>query len=193
MTEWKRETVKSKFRSAECIGETTEWKREMAKSEFHSTEWKRETVKSKFRSAEWIGETIESKFHSAEWGAKFAPQQPRKQATGNLRLILVKSDQQAGAAMTRTYHGIQFDSAKIADFCRRHGILKLSLFGSILRDDFRPDSDIDVLVEFGPEGSPSLLDLGGMLMELTEMLGRQVDLKTWGFISDRIRPNIEKE
>jgi len=95
--------------------------------------------------------------------------------------------------MIKAYHGIQFDSAKIADFCRRHRVVKLSLFGSILRDDFRPDSDIDVLVEFGTEGSPSLLDLGGMLMELTEMLGRQVDLKTWGFISDRFRQQIEEQ
>jgi predicted nucleotidyltransferase len=95
--------------------------------------------------------------------------------------------------MTRTYHGIQFDSDKITAFCRRHEITKLSLFGSILREDFGPESDVDVLVEFGPEGSPSLLDLGGMLMELTEMFGRQADLKTWGFISDQIRPRIERE
>lgn len=95
--------------------------------------------------------------------------------------------------MTRVYHGIEFDGEAIADFCRRHGVKKLSLFGSILRADFGPDSDIDVLVEFGPEGSPSLLDLGGMVVELTEMLGRQVDLKTWGFMSDRIRHVVERE
>ncbi len=91
-----------------------------------------------------------------------------------------------------TYHGITFDQAWITDFCRRHAIVRLSLFGSILRDDFGPDSDVDVLVEFdGP--SPSLLDLGGMQVELTEMLGRFVDLKTWGFIHDRIRPRVERE
>lgn len=95
--------------------------------------------------------------------------------------------------MIRVYHEIEFDSEKIAEFCRRHGVRKLSLFGSILRQDFGPNSDIDVLVEFGPEGSPSLLDLGGMLVELTEMFGRQVDLKTWGFMSDQIRQRVEKE
>ncbi|HEY8667943.1 MAG TPA: nucleotidyltransferase family protein [Tepidisphaeraceae bacterium] len=95
--------------------------------------------------------------------------------------------------MRRSYHGIEFDPAKIAEFCRRHRVTKLSLFGSILRDDFGPNSDIDVLVEFGPAGSPSLLDLGGMLVELTEMLGRQVDLKTWGFLSDGIRRQVERE
>lgn len=95
--------------------------------------------------------------------------------------------------MMRYYHGIAFDSERIAEFCCRHGVKKLSLFGSIVREDFGPDSDVDVLVEFGPEGSPSLLDLGGMLMELTEMLGRQVDLKTWGFMSDRVRRHVERE
>ena len=62
-----------------------------------------------------------------------------------------------------------------------------------MRDDFGAESDVDVLVEFGPAGSPSLLDLGGMLVELTEMFGRQVDLKTWGFMSDRIRQRVELE
>ena len=95
--------------------------------------------------------------------------------------------------MTRIYHGIKLDSEKIAEFCRRHGVRRLSLFGSILREDFGPDSDIDVLVEFGADGTPSLLDLGGMLVELTEMLGRQVDLKTWGFMSDCIRRQVEQE
>ena len=91
-----------------------------------------------------------------------------------------------------TYHGITFDPARIAAFCRLHGVVRLSLFGSILRDDFTPESDVDVLVEFdGP--SPSLLDLGGMQVELTEMLGRFVDLKTWGFIHERIRPAVERE
>ena len=95
--------------------------------------------------------------------------------------------------MTHIYHGIRFDSEEIAVFCRRHGVRALSLFGSISREDFTADSDVDVLVEFGPEGSPSLLELGGMLAELTEMFGRQVDLKTWGFMSDRIHQRVESE
>jgi predicted nucleotidyltransferase len=95
--------------------------------------------------------------------------------------------------MKNIYHNIEFDSEKLADFCRRHGVRKLSLYDSILRDDFGPDSDIDILVEFGPAGSPSLLDLGGMLMELTDMLGRQVDLKTYGFMSDRVRQRVKRE
>jgi len=89
-----------------------------------------------------------------------------------------------------TLHGIQFDQTKIRDFCRRNGIAKLSFFGSILRQDFAPDSDIDVLVEFPPGQTPDLLELGGMQMELTDLLGRFVDLKTPGFISQRILPKV---
>ncbi|MEZ6233518.1 MAG: nucleotidyltransferase family protein [Phycisphaerales bacterium] len=81
----------------------------------------------------------------------------------------------------------------IADFCRRHNIARLALFGSVLRDDFGPDSDIDVLVEF-PEGqTPSLLDLGGMLMELRRIFGRDVDLKTPGFLSRHFRDQVVRE
>ncbi|HLL90230.1 MAG TPA: nucleotidyltransferase family protein [Tepidisphaeraceae bacterium] len=88
--------------------------------------------------------------------------------------------------------GIEFDPQAVAAFCRRNGIVRLSLFGSVLRPDFRPDSDVDVLVEFdGP--TPSLLDLGGMQVELTEMFGRTVDLKTWGFMSEGVRARVERE
>jgi predicted nucleotidyltransferase len=90
------------------------------------------------------------------------------------------------------YHGVEFDQQKIAAFCRKHGISRLSIFGSILRDDFSPDSDIDVLVEFsGP--TPSLLELGGMQVELTALLGREVDLKTAGFLSPHFRDQVLRE
>jgi predicted nucleotidyltransferase len=82
---------------------------------------------------------------------------------------------------------------RINEFCRRHGVQRLSLFGSALRDDFGPNSDVDVLVEFPPGQSPSLLDLGGMLMELREILGRDVDLKTPGFLSRRFRDRVLRE
>jgi predicted nucleotidyltransferase len=91
------------------------------------------------------------------------------------------------------YHGIKIEPEKIADFCRRHGIQRLSLFGSILGDDFGPDSDIDVLVEFPPGQTPSLLELGGMQVELSEVFEREVDLKTPGFLSPRIRQQVAVE
>ncbi len=74
----------------------------------------------------------------------------------------------------------------IADFCRRNHIRKLSFFGSVLRDDFRPDSDIDVLVEFEPGHVPGLAFFA-MEAELSDILGRTVDLNTPGFLSPYFR------
>ena len=61
---------------------------------------------------------------------------------------------------------------------QRHHIRQLSLFGSVLREDFRPDSDVDFLVEFEPEHIPGLIRLAGMEIELSEIIGRQADLRT---------------
>lgn len=77
--------------------------------------------------------------------------------------------------------------------CRRYKVARLSLFGSVLREDFSPASDIDVLAEFPPGATPSLLELGGMLMELQGILGRRVDLKTPGFISRAFRDEVVRE
>ncbi len=85
---------------------------------------------------------------------------------------------------------ISVPRATIAEFCQKHHIRKLSLFGSVLRDDFRPDSDIDILVEFEPDAKISLFDMGGMQMELTELLGRDVGFLTEAFISPRIRQKV---
>ena len=87
----------------------------------------------------------------------------------------------------------QPDAAILAAFCRRHNIARLSLFGSVLRPDFRPDSDIDILVEFPPGQTPSLFDLGGMQQELTALFGREVDLKTPGFLSRYFRDQVMRE
>ncbi|MGH7207626.1 MAG: nucleotidyltransferase family protein [Nitrospiraceae bacterium] len=77
--------------------------------------------------------------------------------------------------MSRMIH-IQIPKEKIVDFCRQNHIRKLSLFGSVLRDDFRADSDVDVLVEFEPDAPHSLFDLVRMQGELAELLGHKVDL-----------------
>lgn len=82
---------------------------------------------------------------------------------------------------------------KIAEFCQRNQIRKLSLFGSILRSDFRPDSDIDMLVEFMPGKRIGLLGLAGLEIELTEMLGRKVDLRTPAELSRYFRDRVLKE
>ena len=73
---------------------------------------------------------------------------------------------------------IDIPKAELAEFCRHNHIRRLALFGSVLRDDFRPNSDVDVLVEFEPGQTPGLRFFD-MEIELSEMLGRKVDLVTW--------------
>jgi len=87
-------------------------------------------------------------------------------------------------------HGVEIPEDRIAEFCRRHGVRRLSLFGSILREDFGPGSDLDFLVEFQPGVDYSLFDLGGMWMELHEMFGREVDLKTPEELSPLFRDEV---
>lgn len=70
----------------------------------------------------------------------------------------------------------QIDREKIIDFCRRWKIAEFSLFGSVLREDFHPESDIDVLVSFEPDIPWSLYDWVDMIDELKEIFGREVDL-----------------
>ena len=77
---------------------------------------------------------------------------------------------------------IRVPRKKLAEFCRKNHIRKLAFFGSVLRDDFGPDSDVDVLVEFEPGRTPGLAFFG-MQEELEKILGRKVDLNTPGFLS----------
>lgn len=81
---------------------------------------------------------------------------------------------------------------RIAEFCRRHHIKKLAIFGSALRADFRDDSDIDVLVEFDPDHIPGLAFFA-MQDELSEILGRKVDLNTPQCLSKYFREKVMKE
>lgn len=77
-------------------------------------------------------------------------------------------------------HGVNFDLPRIAAACRAAGVLRLFLFGSILTDRFREDSDIDILVETDPRRPPGLLALGGLQMDLSDLLGRSVHLTLLG-------------
>jgi len=81
---------------------------------------------------------------------------------------------------------------EIADFCRRYHIKKLAVFGSVLRPDFRPDSDIDVLVEFDPDHIPGL-SFFAMEDELSAILGRKVDLNTPQCLSRYFRDKVLQE
>ena len=83
---------------------------------------------------------------------------------------------------------------EVAAFCRRNHILKMSLFGSILRDDFGPDSDVDVLVEFHPDHIPGLMTLAGIEIELSRVLGgRKVDVHTPGGLSEYLVDRVLAE
>jgi len=90
------------------------------------------------------------------------------------------------------FHGIDIPQEKIAAFCRRHRIRRLALFGSILRDDFAPESDIDVLVEFEAGATPGW-DFFGMQQELTDILGHKVDLNTPAELSRYFRDEVLRE
>lgn len=87
---------------------------------------------------------------------------------------------------------ILVDHARLADFCRRHHIRKLAFFGSVLRDDFGPESDVDVLVEFEPGHVPGLAFFS-MEEELSGILGRKVDLNTPQFLSRYFRDEVQIE
>ena len=83
---------------------------------------------------------------------------------------------------------IPLDQDRIAEFCRKRHIRRLALFGSVLRDGFGPDSDVDVLVEFEPG-----LAFFAIESELSELLGRTVDLNTPGCLSPRFRSQVLRE
>ena len=82
---------------------------------------------------------------------------------------------------------------EVREFCLKNHIKRMSLFGSALRDELRPDSDIDLLVEFEKGHVPGLITLAGMEIELTGMLGRKVDLRTPGDLSRQFRDDVVRE
>jgi predicted nucleotidyltransferase len=85
---------------------------------------------------------------------------------------------------------ISIDRDAIAGFCRRHHIRRLALFGSVLRDDFRPESDVDVLVEFEREHIPGLIGLGAIEDELGRIFGRRAEIVTAKGLSPYLKPRV---
>ena len=86
--------------------------------------------------------------------------------------------------------GIDIDDHALAGFAVRHAVRRLALFGSVLRPDFHAMSDIDVLVEFFPDRTPGLLAIAGMELELSRLLGREVDLRTYHDLSPYFRDDV---
>jgi predicted nucleotidyltransferase len=85
---------------------------------------------------------------------------------------------------------IDLSNEKVADFCRRNHIRKLSVFGSYLREEFRENSDIDILVEFSPDHIPGLIRLAGMENELSSILGFKTDMRTAEDLSRYFRLDV---
>jgi len=88
---------------------------------------------------------------------------------------------------------ISIPKDRIVEFCMRNQVRRLSLFGSVLREDFGPDSDVDILVEFEPGTRIGLIRLSGLEIELGNIVGRKVDLNTPGFLSKYYRDQILSE
>ena len=86
--------------------------------------------------------------------------------------------------------GVTIDAALLESFARRHGIRRLSLFGSSLRSDFTDRSDVDLLVEFEPDRIPGLFRLASMERELETLIGRPVDLRTYHDLSKFFRDDV---
>ena len=83
---------------------------------------------------------------------------------------------------------LSIPSDRVAEFCRANGIARLAVFGSALREDFGPTSDVDLLVRFHETTRPTLLDMSRMETELQAILGREVDLVSWRGIERSANP-----
>lgn len=85
---------------------------------------------------------------------------------------------------------IHVPERKIREFCRRNRIRRLAFFGSVLRDDFSPDSDVDVLVEFEPEAHVGLITLAGLERELGKLINRKAEMHTTKGLNPRFRDDV---
>jgi hypothetical protein len=100
-----------------------------------------------------------------------------------------------GTTMSQTLHlgDAEVDGAKLAELCQRYLVRELSLFGSAARGEMRPDSDIDLLVEFLPNAAVGLVEHAGLMLELSQLLGRKVDLVSKNGLKPRIRPYVLRD
>jgi predicted nucleotidyltransferase len=97
-----------------------------------------------------------------------------------------------GKTMSQTLQlgDTQVGAAELADLCQRYQVRKLSLFGSAARGEMRPDSDIDLLVEFLPNADVGLVEHAGLMLDLAQLLGRKVDLVSKNGLKPRIRHSV---
>lgn len=90
-------------------------------------------------------------------------------------------------------HGIDVDDEALAALCAEYGVKRLALFGSVLGDSFADSSDLDVLVEFEHGRTPGLLTMSAMELQLVALVGRPVDLRTYGDLSRYFRDQVVAE
>ena len=104
------------------------------------------------------------------------------------------TDYPSASSTGRAYRRVNISGSKLAAFCHRHHMKSLALFGSVLRDGFKPDSDIDVLVEFESGKTPGFLELADMESELSALFeNRKVDLRTPQDLSHHFRDRVVRE
>jgi hypothetical protein len=121
-----------------------------------------------------------------------APADPARRATVTASLLCRKPSWDNDSMPIRSE--IQLDTEALAAFCRRNRIKRLALFGSGLRRDFGPDSDVDLLVEFEPGQVPGLIRLAAMELELADLFGgREIDLRTSGDLSPYFREEVQAD
>src|ERR1022692_730638 len=87
----------------------------------------------------------------------------------------------------------QVDETKLVDLCQQYHVRELSVFGSVARGEMRPDSDIDLLVEFIPDAKVDLFDYAGLMLDLSKLAGRKVDLVSKRGLKPLIRASVLKE
>ena len=87
----------------------------------------------------------------------------------------------------------EVDGVRLADLCRRYQVRELSLFGSAVHGEMRPDSDVDLLVEFLPKADVGLVEHAGLMLELERLIGRRVDLVSRRGLKPRIRSSVLRD
>lgn len=118
---------------------------------------------------------------------------PQDEPSSTLRARRARNSGHNGrAAMSQTLYlgDIEVDEAQLAELCRRYQVRELSVFGSAARGEMRPDSDIDLLVEFLPDANVGLVEHAGLMLELARLLGRKVDLVSKNGLKPRIRSSV---
>ena len=88
---------------------------------------------------------------------------------------------------------VEVDESKLAEICQRYGVRELSVFGSAVRGEMRPDSDIDFLVEFLPDAEIGLVEYAGLMLDLSALLGRKVDVVSKRALKPLIRDSVIRE